>query len=854
MYNNNPAPVALPPTNSQAPSAPPNLPPTFGDHLDPTDPRDAHGSSETMSLFENGYGQVPTGSLSLEEFLEGIKEVRWSNEVAAVRRDLREKGKEAYDRSKKLLPVVTTSGIVDGQRKRAAEEGRFTHSGLLQIDLDEKDHPGLDVEELRRRCQSSPYCLAVWESPSGLGVKALVRIEADVGSHARSFLAAEQHFAGMGLKIDSSTRDPVRMMFVSSDPNIWVNPRDPVVLPPLQPVPASAQSDDGDGATEFPERGSTAAEIGRMLAFIPPRPPYGDWLRVSWAVLSAVDAEEAIPLLKNWSPEENEGEYAKLHRETKPEKGVGLGTLVFLAKKHGYVAAPIFPDDVLPLPGGGVTHDESSTAIFKVIAPTQRLFMRSKSVCEIAKDGSGIHSIDLETPERFVDFVSTLGQRVAKRECTDSAKATGESRPKNVKWRTQNMPVSTAKIALQSQAARDLLPPLRQIVRCPLIVEKGGGQCEILKEGYHRHGGGTFVGDSISLEEFPGGYVVAALVLKSLFTDFDFATPSDFARAMSCMISPALKMGGIITDDFPLDVAEADQSQSGKTYRQKMVAALYNEIPSVITARNSGVGGFDESVASALLAGRPFITMDNIRGNIDSPLLEMALRGHGHADCRGFRANGRVDLSPFIFQLSTNGAEFTKDLANRCVMIRIRKRSGNTAFKSYPEGDVLAHISKRRRLHLACVFTLVREWVARGKPETTESRHDFRKWTRSLDWIVQNLCGLAPLMDGHREEQMRTANPKRQWLRSVLMAVQPIHFDRALTTVAIVGVAENAGIDFPGGRSQEASTVRAGKIFAVLFNEAGGDTLEIDGFEVARTQGPGEPGGKFQKLYLISKK
>ena len=124
-------------------------------------------------------------------------------------------------------------------------------------------------------------------------------------------------------------------------------------------------------------------------------------------------------------------------------------------------------------------------------------------------------------------------------------------------------------------------------------------------------------------------FPVSLLPMSPVHTDIEIQgstllISSDFARAMSCMISPALKMGGIITDDFPLDVAEADQSQSGKTYRQKMVAALYNETPSVITARKGGVGSLDESVANALLTGRPFITLDNLRGNLDSPLLEMA--------------------------------------------------------------------------------------------------------------------------------------------------------------------------------------------------------------------------------------
>ena len=31
--------------------------------------------------------------------------------------------------------------------------------------------------------------------------------------------------------------------------------------------------------------------------------------------------------------------------------------------------------------------------------------------------------------------------------------------------------------------------------------------------------------------------------------------------------------------------------------------------------------------------------------------------------------------------------------------------------------------------------------------------HDFRGWCATLDWIVQNLLGAAPLMDGHREAQ-----------------------------------------------------------------------------------------------------
>jgi hypothetical protein len=68
-------------------------------------------------------------------------------------------------------------------------------------------------------------------------------------------------------------------------------------------------------------------------------------------------------------------------------------------------------------------------------------------------------------------------------------------------------------------------------------------------------------------------------------------------------------------------------------------------------------------------------------------------------------------------------------------------------------GDLLRHIEKKSDYYLSCVFTIIREWHVRGKPRTHESRHDFREWSQTLDWIIQNIFKLPPLLDGHREEQ-----------------------------------------------------------------------------------------------------
>jgi hypothetical protein len=75
-----------------------------------------------------------------------------------------------------------------------------------------------------------------------------------------------------------------------------------------------------------------------MLDFIPTRPDRGEWLKIVSAVFSGLSPAEAISVLKAWSPEEKEGEYAEAMRTglTKYK----MGTLVHIAREGGWEPAP----------------------------------------------------------------------------------------------------------------------------------------------------------------------------------------------------------------------------------------------------------------------------------------------------------------------------------------------------------------------------------------------------------------------------------------------------------------------------------------------------------------------------------
>jgi hypothetical protein len=75
-------------------------------------------------------------------------------------------------------------------------------------------------------------------------------------------------------------------------------------------------------------------EVRQMLSAIPPRPDYDTWLRIASAVWSVLGMAEGARLLHQWSPEVVEGEYAAKYQSRL--KRIGVGTLVYIAKQHGF--------------------------------------------------------------------------------------------------------------------------------------------------------------------------------------------------------------------------------------------------------------------------------------------------------------------------------------------------------------------------------------------------------------------------------------------------------------------------------------------------------------------------------------
>jgi hypothetical protein len=475
------------------------------------------------------------------------------------------------------------------------------------------------------------------------------------------------------------------------------------------------------------------------------------------------------------------------------------------------------------LPNGEVTIDQCARELFTKIAPTHTLFWRGGAVTEMVKR-KGELVLDVLSPAAARSRLESLAGGFITKVIVRGAEA----------WKPKTLPEDMARALMESIPARELLPPVDSIVSCALLVPDGDGT-KVIGSGYH-YEQSVLVANQTEPKDVPLNEAVERLL--NVLADFSFQSEGDKSRAVASIITPGLKMAGWIKGFVPCDVAEADDSQSGKTYRQRLVAAIYNEDAAVVTMKKGGgVGGLDESLNSKLISGRPFILFDNLRGRLDSPHLEAFLTATSRFPARiPHKCEIEIDPTKFFVMLTSNGVDATKDLANRSSIIKIHKQRGKV-WRTFPEGDLRAHVLAKHDLYIGSVFAVIKAWVAAGKPTTGCTEHDFREWVGILDWIVQNIFKLAPIMSGHQQVQEQVSSPALVWLRAVAIAAEAKKsLSKDLSASDLADICEETDIEIPGAAQKlEDEQVRARRVGGIMKRAFGDrDQVVVDRYLVTR--------------------
>jgi hypothetical protein len=134
-----------------------------------------------------------------------LSRIKDGNSKQLIEKIRNEDDKDRRNELKMNLPSV----LFSGKFKERNINGLIKHSGFICLDFDNIDN--------RELLGPDEYIYACWLSPSGTGVKALIRIPTD--DHFGSFQALQKRYP----ELDRSCKDVCRVCYESYDPDIHIN-------------------------------------------------------------------------------------------------------------------------------------------------------------------------------------------------------------------------------------------------------------------------------------------------------------------------------------------------------------------------------------------------------------------------------------------------------------------------------------------------------------------------------------------------------------------------------------------------------------------------------------------------------
>ena len=161
----------------------------------------------TVTIFKNIFSKEPH-FITIEKALERIKKGSSKELVTEIRNTL---DKEKANKIKLNLPSVCFSGKFGVDRK---DDQLIEHSGFVVLDFDDIS----DLRDKQTEIISNDFVYACWVSPSGNGLKALVKI-ADRSKHREHFQSLQEVFP----EIDKSGINVSRVCYESFDADIYIN-------------------------------------------------------------------------------------------------------------------------------------------------------------------------------------------------------------------------------------------------------------------------------------------------------------------------------------------------------------------------------------------------------------------------------------------------------------------------------------------------------------------------------------------------------------------------------------------------------------------------------------------------------
>lgn len=297
-------------------------------------------------------------SILMYDELKNIKTGAYKNLILKCREALANDDDELYGSLKNKLPAVTFCAEFENIRK--ASEWT-SYNNLMIIDIDHI--PNNNLHDIKTILSNDKYILSLWLSPSGRGLKGLIKIDSDYEKHKAVFNSLKNYFFdNYKIELDVSGKDISRLCFSSWDENIFFNPNANIYVDFLEEDEKKSSKDSlgqvkkvsllkSAHATEGLNKTENREMMRKIIKYLAKRnlsitETYDSWLKVSFAIASTfsydVGEKYFLALCRLDQIKHDEKKSVNLlkssynNRKLDIKTSISFATILFFAKSKGF--------------------------------------------------------------------------------------------------------------------------------------------------------------------------------------------------------------------------------------------------------------------------------------------------------------------------------------------------------------------------------------------------------------------------------------------------------------------------------------------------------------------------------------
>jgi len=342
------------------------------------------------------------------------------------------------------------------------------------------------------------------------------------------------------------------------------------------------------------------------------------------------------------------------------------------------------------------------------------------------------------------------------------------------------------------------VPVLNRIVSVPVFAPDGTLQTA---PGYHPAARVYYQpAHGLELSEVPdaptdGNIAEARSLLLELLQDFPLVEQADRAHAVALALLPFAR--DLIDGPTPWHMVGASKWGTGKGLLAQALTMIFEGGEG---ASGHPLSGTEEEVRKAILAAlmgsSGFILFDNIDGMVDSSSLAAALTAVNYEDRKlGVSENARIRVRSVWIGTGNNPA-LSGELTRRTVRIRLVSREQHPDKRSdFLHPNLPQWVRQNRGRLVGACLTLVRAWVARGKPLGNDTMGSYDDWAGVMGGILDTV-GVPGFLDNVEEFRSEAHGQGVAW-ESFTEGWWDAFGPQPVAAGELLHKAQEAGIDLP---------------------------------------------------------